>query len=133
MRDKLGLNPLLVCLAYPPEQITQRGVENVSNLIELGFDVVVSSLSPKTWKKSLRSGFFKFTNWARSSELALYSAVPQIALKYGIKIIFWGEKYGGGTFDDNEIQIEFYEAARNLDMDEIVSIKMWTGTLTKVD
>ena len=48
-------------------------------------------------------------------------------------IIFWGEKYGGGTFDDNEIQIEFYEAARNLDMDEIVSIKMWTGTLTKVD
>lgn len=91
VRDKLGLNPLLVCLAYPPEQITQRGVENVSNLIELGFDVVVSSLSPKTWKKSLRSGFFKFTNWARSSELALYSAVPQIALKYGIKIIFWGE------------------------------------------
>ena len=48
-------------------------------------------------------------------------------------IIFWGEKYGGGTFDDNEIQIEFYEAARNLDMDEIVSIKMWTGSLTKVD
>jgi hypothetical protein len=47
--------------------------------------------------------------------------------------IFWGEKYGGGTFDNKEIQIEFYEVARNLDMDEIVSIKMWTGSLTKVD
>ena len=46
---------------------------------------------------------------------------------------FWGEKYGGGTFDNKEIQIEFYEVARNLDMDEIVSIKMWTGSLTKVD
>ena len=90
-REKLGLTPLLVCLAYPPEQITQRGVDNVSNLIELGFDVVVSSLSPQTWKKSLRSGFYQFTNWARASELALFSTVPQIAIKYGIKIIFWGE------------------------------------------
>ena len=28
-RDKLGLNPLLVCLAYPPEQITRRGTNNL--------------------------------------------------------------------------------------------------------
>jgi hypothetical protein len=47
-------------------------------------------------------------------------------------IIFWAETYGGGTFDGNEIHIEFYEVFRNIDMDEIVSIKMWTGTLTKV-
>ena len=25
VRDKLGLNPLLVCLAYPPEQVTELG------------------------------------------------------------------------------------------------------------
>ena len=24
VRDKLGLNPLLVCLTYPPEQVTER-------------------------------------------------------------------------------------------------------------
>ena len=31
VRDKLGLNPLLACLNYPPEQVTQRGVDNISN------------------------------------------------------------------------------------------------------
>ena len=51
LRDKLGINPLLVTLSYPPEQVTQRGVENVSNLIELGFDVVISAPAPQTWKK----------------------------------------------------------------------------------
>jgi hypothetical protein len=48
-------------------------------------------------------------------------------------IIFWAETYGEGTFDGNEIHIEFYEVFRNIDMDEIVSTSMWTGTLTKVD
>ena len=43
VRDKLGLKPLLACLSYPPEQVTERGVENISNLIDLGFDVVVSA------------------------------------------------------------------------------------------
>src|SRR4051812_43062486 len=42
VRDKLGLKPLLACLSYPPEQVTERGAQNISNLIELGFDVVVS-------------------------------------------------------------------------------------------
>ena len=35
VRDKLGLNPLLVCLTYPPEQVSERGVDNLSNLIDL--------------------------------------------------------------------------------------------------
>lgn len=49
-------------------------------------------------------------------------------------IIFWAEIYGGGTFDGNEIQVEFYEVFRNIDdPDEIVSTNMWTGTLTKVE
>ena len=48
-------------------------------------------------------------------------------------IIFFAETYGGGTFDGNEIYIEFYEVFRNIDTDEIVSTSMWTGTLTKVE
>lgn len=94
VRDKLGLKPLLVCLTYPPEQLTERGVDNISNLIELGFDVVISALAPQTWRKMLREGFFKFTNWARGSEQAILAAVPQLAIRYGIEIIFWGENPG---------------------------------------
>lgn len=91
VRDFLELNPLLVCLSYPPEQVTQRGVDNLSNLINLGFDVVVSAPAPRTWRNLKRDGFDEFTNSFRSTELALFSCVPQVALRYGIDLILWGE------------------------------------------
>ena len=91
VRDRFGINPLLVCLSYPPEQVTDRGMNNLSNLIELGFDVVVSQPAPATWRALKRAGFEHFTNSFRSTELALFSAVPQIALRYGIDLILWGE------------------------------------------
>jgi len=94
MRDNLGLNPLLVCLSYPPEQITERGVNNVSNLIDLGFDLVLSAPAPDTWRKLMKESFYKFTNWGRSTEMALFSSVPQLAMRYNIPLIFWGENPG---------------------------------------
>ena len=94
VRDKMGLNPLLVCLSYPPEQVTQRGVDNISNLIELGFDVVVSAPAPGVWKSLMRRSFFEFTNWAKSTELALFSCVPQLAIRMKIPLILWGENPG---------------------------------------
>ncbi len=94
VRDKLGLNPLLACLSYPPEQVTQRGVDNLSTLINLGFDCVVSNLAPDTWRKLMRHSFEKFTNWGRSTELALFSSVPQLAIQYDIPLILWGENPG---------------------------------------
>ena len=89
LRDKFGLNPLLVCCTYPPEQITEIGSNNLSNLINLGFNVLITGPSPETYKKILKKGFFQ-GNYLRGPELALYSSVPQIAIKYGIKLIFWG-------------------------------------------
>jgi N-acetyl sugar amidotransferase len=94
VRDKLGLNPLLVCLSYPPPQVTQRGVDNISNLVDIGFDVVLSAPAPETWRRLMRVSFDKFTNWARSTELALFSSVPQIAIRYNIPLILWGENPG---------------------------------------
>jgi N-acetyl sugar amidotransferase len=114
VREKLGLNPLLVTLSYPPEQVTQRGVVNLSNLIEHGFDVIVSSPAPGTWRDLKRDGFYEFTNSWRSTELALFSSVPQLAIKYGIKIILWGENpalqlgdmktFGRTGFDGNNLR-----------------------------
>lgn len=94
VRDKLGLKPLLACLTYPPEQVTERGADNISNLIELGFDVVISAPAPQTWRRLMRASFEKYTNWARSTELALFSSVPQLAIRYGIPLILWGENPG---------------------------------------
>lgn len=94
VRDKLRLRPLLACLTYPPEQVTQRGVDNISNLINLGFDVVISAPAPQTWRRLMRESFLRFTNWARSTELALFSSVPQLAIRYKIPLILWGENPG---------------------------------------
>lgn len=94
VRDKLGLKPLLACLSYPPEQVTQRGVDNLSNLIELGFDLVMSAPAPATWRQLMRESFLRFTNWAKSTELALFSSVPQLAIRYKIPLILWGENPG---------------------------------------
>ena len=94
VRDKLGLNPLLVCLTYPPEQVSERGVDNLSNLIELGFDMHVLAPAPETWRKLMASAFDRFTNWCRSTELALFSAVPRLAIRYQIPLILWGENPG---------------------------------------
>jgi len=94
IRDKLGLKPLLACLSYPPQQVTQRGVDNISNLIELGFDVVLSAPAPGTWQRLMRESFLQFTNWAKSTEMALFSSVPQLAIRYNIPLILWGENPG---------------------------------------
>lgn len=94
VRDKLGMKPLLACLSYPPEQVTQRGTDNISQLINLGFDCVLVAPAPQTWQKLMRHSFDRFTNWARSTELALFSSVPQLAIRYEIPLIFWGENPG---------------------------------------
>ena len=94
VREKLQMNPLLACLSYPPEQVTERGVNNIANLINLGFDVVISAPSPVVWKKLMKESFNQFTNWAKSTELALFSSVPQLAIDYKIPLILWGENPG---------------------------------------
>lgn len=94
VREKFGLNPLLACLSYPPEQVTERGVGNISNLINLGFDVVVSAPAPRVWRRMMSEAFKSFTNWCKSTELTLFSSVPQLAIRYKISLILWGENPG---------------------------------------
>ena len=90
LKDKFKLNPLLVCCAYPPEQVTDVGAENLSNLMKLGFNIIISAPAPGVWRKSVKKSFL-MGNYLIGPEIALYSSLPQIAIKYGIKLIFWGE------------------------------------------
>ena len=93
-RDALGMNPLLVTVSYPPEQLTKVGARNLDNLCSLGFDVYQTAPSPLTWKKLMRATFLESGNWAKSTELALFSGVPQVAIEMGISLILWGENPG---------------------------------------
>jgi len=91
VKEKLGMNPLLVCLSHPPQQITLRGANNISNLIELGFDCITINLAPKIWRDLMKLSFYKYGNPFKSAELALYSSVPRYAIGYQIPLIWWGE------------------------------------------
>lgn len=125
VRDYLGLNPLLVCLSYPPEQVTQRGVNNLSTLINLGFDVVVSAPAPGVWQNLKRDGFEEFTNSFRSTELALFACVPQIALKYDIDLILWGENPGLQLGDMKTLGRTGYDGNNLRYMNTLTSGKDW--------
>lgn len=91
VKEVLGMHPLLVCLSYPPEQVTQRGVDNISNLINHGFDCITINPAPHTWRKLMRKSFLEYVNWCKSTELALFSSVPRLAIAYQIPLIWWGE------------------------------------------
>lgn len=125
IRDCLKVNPLLVCLSYPPEQVTHRGVDNLSNLIELGFDVVVSAPAPQTWRNLKRDGFEEFTNSFRSTELALFSCVPQIALRYNIDLILWGENPALQLGDMNALGRNGYDGNNLRYTNTLISGKEW--------
>lgn len=91
VRDELGMNPLLVSCSYPPEQLTELGAHNLSNLIKLGFDTLSLSLNPQVWKRLMHEGFIRFGNWAKSTEMALYAIPIHVAIAYQIPLIFYGE------------------------------------------
>jgi len=90
-REKLGLNPLLVSVAYPPRHISKIGADNLSNLINIGFDTYVIGPAPKLSKELVKEAFFKFGNWCKATEMALFSGVPRIAVEKKIPLILWGE------------------------------------------
>lgn len=133
VRNELGLRPLLVCCSYPPEQLVERGAQNLSNLISLGFDCISISPNPIVWKKMMKRGFLKFGNWAKSTEMALYASTPRIAIAYHIPLIFLGENpalmlgdlgVGSMTEDANKMKYNFTlaggpEALATSDISEI--------------
>ena len=90
-RDELGLNPLLVSTVSPPEMLTDIGVNNLSNLNSLGFDIITVEPDPIVYKTLMRVSYKQYGNYCRATELALYASALRIALAYEIKMIFLGE------------------------------------------
>jgi N-acetyl sugar amidotransferase len=91
VRDRLGLRPLLVCCAYPPKQMSEIGAKNLTNLIEMGFDMITATPAPQTAAKLALESFKKFGNVCKSTEMSLFSTVPRLAIEMGVNTIFWGE------------------------------------------
>ena len=104
VRDEMKLKPLLVSCVAPPDYVTSLGVENLENLIKLGFDCISVSPSPKKWKLLVKESLLKYGNILKASETALYATAPRVGTNYKIPLIFLGENsaltYGdvGGSY-----------------------------------
>ena len=118
VKEYLKLKPLLVSLNFPPEQVTHRGVHNISNMISYGFDTITIGPSPQTWKKLMREGFFKYGNWGRSTELSLFSSVPRLAVAHQIPLILWGEN-PALTLGDLGVESKGYEGNKSKSLNTI--------------
>ena len=110
VREQLSMNPLLVCCSYPPKQMIDLGAANLSNLISCGFDVEVFNPAPETAAKLSLEGFQQFGNVCKASEIALFSAVPRIAIERGIRLIFYGENPALQEGDSATLGVDEFDA-----------------------
>lgn len=110
VRDRLGLNPLLVCCSYPPKQMLEIGADNIANLIRLGFDVEIYNPAPETAAALSLESLEMFGNVCKASEIALFSSVPRIAIDRDIRVVFFGENPALQEGDDATLGEDDYDA-----------------------
>lgn len=110
VRDHLKLRPLLVCCSYPPSQMLQIGAENLSNLLEHGFDLEIINPAPKSARALSREAFSKFGNVCKASEIALFTSVPKIAISKKIPLAFFGENPALQEGDSKTMGVDEFDA-----------------------
>ncbi len=57
----------------------------------MGFDVEVVTPAPQSSAQLSLASFKRFGNICKSTEMALYSVVPRVAISKKIPLILWGE------------------------------------------
>lgn len=103
MKERLGMNPLLVSLDN--FSWTETGRYNQRNMSdEFGCDLHLLMLSFKTARKLFRKGFEKELIPCWYWDRAVYTYPLQIAIKLGIPLIVYGEninyEYGGAQTEE---------------------------------
>jgi N-acetyl sugar amidotransferase len=92
-----GFNPL--CVTWKTPARTEIGERNLANLISLGVDHIDYQVNPKAEKKFMYAAFAKYGSTAIPMHMALFNIPLNIAVKFRIPLVVWGEnsafEYGG--------------------------------------
>ena len=95
------LNPLT--FTYKPVFRNKIGQKNLDNLKKIGVDHVEFTVNENTERKFLKKSFFKYGAVGVPMHMAMWSLSYNIAKKFKIPYIFWGEnsanEYGGSKKD----------------------------------
>ena len=99
IKEKFGLNPLVV--NFHPLDQTGIGKKNLDNLKKLGVDCIEFSPNPSVYLKLARFGLKKLGDFQWPEHIGIFTVPVQIAVKYKIPLIIWGEnpqfEYGQPT------------------------------------
>ena len=99
IKEKFGLNPLVV--NFHPLDQTEIGKKNLDNLKKLGVDCIEFSPNPNVYLKLARFGLKKLGDFQWPEHIGIFTVPVQIAVKYKIPLIIWGEnpqfEYGQPT------------------------------------
>ena len=98
-----GLNPL--CVTWKTPARNQLGTDNLLNLVQLGVNHIDFSINPKVERLFTRKSFERMGSPVLPMHMALHAIPLQVAVKFNIPLIIWGEnsafEYGG---DDKLLQ-----------------------------
>lgn len=86
---KYGLHPLAVTWKTPAR--TSVGQRNLDNLVRLGVDHIDWQVNPVVEKIFLRKSLEKYGTTAIPMHMAMFNIPLNIALKFDIPLIVWGE------------------------------------------
>lgn len=99
MKEKFGLNPLVV--NFHPLDQTNIGKKNLESLKKIGVDCIEFSPNPNVYQKLARFGLSELGDFQWPEHIGIFTVPVQIAVKYKIPLIIWGEnpqlEYGQPT------------------------------------
>ncbi len=91
------MNPLAV--TFRTDARTPLGEHNIKALREMGVDQIDITPNPVGFNKLRKKTFEEFGDCSLPDHLAIWNIIPQIAVKFGIPLVLWGEnpdmEYGG--------------------------------------
>ena len=99
IKKEFGLNPLVV--NFHPLDQTVLGRQNLENLKKIGVDCIEFTPNPEIYLKMARFGLKELGDFQWPEHIGIFSIPVQIAVKYNISLIVWGEnpqlEYGQPT------------------------------------
>ena len=128
IKKEFGLNPLVV--NFHPHDQTEIGRKNLENLKKIGVDCIEFTPNPEIYLKLARFGLKELGDFQWPEHLGIFSVPVQIAVKYNISLIIWGEnpqlEYGKPTDinKDTVLDREWTEKNGGYFLDKVKPIDM---------
>ena len=116
MKERLGMNPLLVCVADPFTHTT-AGTHNLRNLGEtFDCDIIVFNMSADLFRRVTKIGFEELGEPLRFIEAAIYTLPFKYSVAFNIPLVVFGENAGylyGTTAEDSCSAKKYIEAGHS--------------------